>query len=57
MLAVLWAIWAGVEIFRCGARNAFDSTNPKARRIGGVAVMAGVIVVAAFMAQDVYYLF
>jgi hypothetical protein len=54
---VLWGIWAGVGIFRCGARNAFDSTNTKIRRIGGVAAIAGVVLVASFMAKDVYYLF
>jgi hypothetical protein len=54
---VLWGIWAGVGIFRCGGRNAFDSTNTTIRRIGGVAAIAGVVLVAWFMAKDVYYLF
>src|SRR5436305_13487851 len=37
---LLWAIWASVGIFRCGVRNAFDKTNTKARRIGGVVAIA-----------------
>ena len=54
---VLWGIWAGVGIFRCGGRNAFDSTNTTIGRLGGVAVIAGVVFVAWFMAKDMYYLF
>jgi hypothetical protein len=54
---VLWAIWAGVGILRCGARNAFDTANTKARRIGGVAAIVGVVLVASFMGRDVYHLF
>jgi len=52
---VLWIIWAGVGILRCGTSNAFDNTKPMARRIGGLAAIAGVVVVAFFMARDVYY--
>jgi hypothetical protein len=54
---LLWGIWAVVGIFRCGARNAFDRANTKIRRIGGAAAIAGVVVVAWFMAKDVYHLF
>jgi hypothetical protein len=34
-----------------------DRTNTTARQLGGVAAIAGVVVVAAFMARDAYYLF
>ncbi len=54
---LIWGIWAGVGIFRCGGRNAFTSTSSTARRIGGVAAIAGVVLVAFFMAKDTYYLF
>jgi hypothetical protein len=56
-LFVIWGIWAGVDIFRCGGRNAFDSTSSTARRIGGVAAIVGVVLFAFFMAKDTYYLF
>jgi hypothetical protein len=54
---LLWGIWAGVGIFRCGARNAFDKTNSTGRRIGGVVAVAGAVLVASFMAKDLYHLF
>ena len=54
---LIWGIWAGVGIFRCGGRNAFNSTSSTARRIGGVAAIAGVVLFAFFMAKDTYYLF
>jgi hypothetical protein len=50
---LLWGIWAAVGIFRCGARNAFDKTNTTGRRIGGVAAVAGVVLVASLAAKDV----
>ena len=46
---ILWSIWALVGIFRCGARNAFDRTNGIARRIGGVAAIAGALLAALTM--------
>jgi hypothetical protein len=32
---LIWGIWAGVGIFRCGGRNAFTNTSSTARRGGG----------------------
>jgi hypothetical protein len=54
---VVWAIWACVGVFRCGARNVFDRTNGKARRIGALIAMLSVVVFAWFTGKDVYYLF
>jgi hypothetical protein len=54
---ILWLLWAVVGVFRCGVRNAFDTANTKARRIGGVAAIAGVVLVVSLTAKDVYHLF
>ena len=46
---IVWSIWALVGIFRCGARNAFDSTNTTAKRVGGAAAIAGPLLAAVTM--------
>jgi len=46
---IVWSIWALVGIFRCGARNAFDSTNTTAKRVGGAAAIAGALLAALTM--------
>jgi mannose/fructose/N-acetylgalactosamine-specific phosphotransferase system component IID len=50
---LLWWIWASVGIFRCGGRYTFDRANTTVRRIEGVAAIAGVVIVGAYMARDV----
>ena len=40
-LIVLWWIWAGVGIVRCGGRYAFNKENTLVRRFGGVAAILG----------------
>jgi hypothetical protein len=39
-IPVLWGIWVGVGIVRCGVRNVFDQTAGTARKIGGVLAVA-----------------
>jgi hypothetical protein len=57
VLLLVWAIWACVGVFRCGLRNAFNGMNGKARRAGGIFVLAIVVVFAWFTGNDLYHLF
>src|SRR5262245_32784178 len=52
---LVWATWACVGAFRCGLRYALDQ-NGKVQRVGGVLVIAGVVVFAWFTGHDLYYL-
>ena len=57
---LLWASWAYVGIFRCGKRYALDRTKSLSRRISGVAVALGSLIVGslffAVTANDIYRL-
>ena len=57
---LLWASWAYVGIFRCGKRYALDRTKSLSRRISGVAVATGSLIVGslffAVTANDMYRL-
>jgi hypothetical protein len=50
---VIGLVWSLVGAFRCGVRNATNKRNRTASRVGGVAVIIGVLAVAFFVARDV----
>ena len=49
---LVWLVWAGVGIFRCGTRNALDRNNKVFSRIGGVIAISTTILVAYFSIAD-----
>jgi hypothetical protein len=53
VIFLIWAIWAGVGIVRCGIRYAFNRGNSTSYRLAGIAAIIGVAIVAALNANDV----
>ena len=55
IVLLIFMLWALVGAFRCGVRNLLDCTNKVTSRIGGAAVMIGVVLVAVFVANDLMH--